>query len=163
MNVALFALGPLLLLAALAQPPAAGSVCYRPNTTCNSSYSFAPYQLPFVIKEKLVFGKSYRSREFYAVILKSVKIDQNADCTSVSEAERLAAQTKWPSRKVFSSRYSCPEELLSYENTEPTVNFLGIYAGENLSEARRVLNQVKTNGFPEAYIKRMRILLDYST
>ena len=47
-----------------------GPLCHQPTLKCSSSYSFAPYQLPFVIKEKLVFGKSYQSEEFYAVVLK---------------------------------------------------------------------------------------------
>jgi len=159
-----FAAFPLLLLiASLAQAQVGGTVCYQPSARCSTSHSFTPYQLPFVIKEKLVFGKSYRSQQFYAVILKSVKIDPNADCSEVGEAERLKAQSIWPTRKVFTSRYSCPEELVSYENTEPSVNFLAVYAGPSLAEARRVLNEAKAKGHLQAYIKRIRVVLDYST
>jgi hypothetical protein len=163
MKIAFAAFPLLLFMAVAAQAQVAGSVCYQPSARCSTSHSFATNQLPFVIKEKLVFGKSYRSQQFYAVILKSVKIGPNANCSEVSEAERLQAQSIWPTRKVFTSRLSCPEELVFYEKTEQTVNFLAVYAGNSLSEARRVLNEAKAKGHPQAYIKRMRVVLDYST
>ena len=163
MKLALSTFTGLLFVAPLAQAQIPGTLCYQPNATCRSSHAFGPNQLPFVIKEKLVFGKTYRSQQFYSVILKSVKIADNADCSEVAEAERLRAQSSWPTRKVFTSRYSCPEELVSYENTEPTINFLAVYAGNTLSEARRVLSDAKAKGHREAYIKRLRVVLDYST
>ena len=140
------------------------AVCSRPAAQCQSSYSFASYQLPFTIKEKLVFGKSYKSQPFYAIVLKSVKAAADPDCSFISEADRLEAQAIWPDRKVFASRNFCPEELVVYENVDPNVNFLAVYAGTTLNEARRVLNQVKANGrYPQAYIKRTQVILEYST
>ena len=141
-----------------------GAICYQPLAQCSSSHSFAAYQLPFVIKEKLEFGKSYRSEEFYGVVLKSVKAVGDPDCSFVSEAERLAAQTVWPTRKVFSSHFNCSEELIVYENVDQNFNFLAVYAGKTLNEARRVLSEVKTNPrYSQAYLKRMRVVLEYST
>lgn len=163
MKIALTTFTALFFFVVLAQAQVTGTICYQPNATCRSSHAFGPHQLAFVIKEKLVFGKTYRSQPFYAVILKSVRIGPDADCTDVSEAERAKAQSLWPTRKVFTSRYSCPEELVSYENTGPTVNFLAVYAGSSITEARRVLREAKAKGHPEAYIKRMRVVLDYST
>ena len=163
MKLALSTFTALFFVAALAQAQIPGTVCYQPNAACGSSHSFSSHQLPFVINEKLVFGKTYRSQQFYAVILKSVKIASDADCSEIAEAERVKTQSIWPTRKVFTSRYSCPEELVSYENTEPTVNFLAVYAGNSLSAARRVLSDAKAKGHREAYIKRMRVVLDYST
>lgn len=49
------------------------TICANPASPCSSSYTFAPYQLPFEIKQKLVFGKTYKSVSFYAVVLKSVR------------------------------------------------------------------------------------------
>jgi hypothetical protein len=139
-------------------------VCSDPTARCNSSYSFSPYQLPFTIKDKLIFGKTYTSQTFYAVILKTVKAAGDSDCSYVDETERVEVQAIWPTRKVFTSRFSCPEELIVYENTEQNFNFLALYAGSTLKEARRVLAGVKTNGrYPQAYIKRMRVVLEYST
>ena len=141
-----------------------GTLCPDPTRSCQSSYSFAPYQLPFAIKEKLIYGKTYKSQQFYAVILKSVKATGEPDCSFVDESERLDEQTRWPARKVFTSRFSCPEELILYENTSQSFNFLALYAGTTLNEARRVLNEVKTKGrYPQAYIKRIRVVVEYST
>jgi hypothetical protein len=141
-----------------------GPVCYQPTVKCSSSHSFAPYQLPFVIKEKLVFGKSYQSEEFYAVVLKSVKAVGDPDCTIVTEEERQEAQKLWPTRKVFASHLNCPEELVLYDNVDHNFNFLAVYAGKTLKEAQRVLTQIKANPrYSQAYLKRMRVILDYST
>lgn len=166
MNVTprLFAALSLLFLSLPANAQQLMTVCPRPNAQCQSSYAFAAYQLPFTIKEKLVFGKNYKSQPFYAIILKSVKAAGDPDCSYVSETERLESQTIWPDRKIFASRNVCPEELVAYENVDPNVNFLAVYAGTTLSEARRVLSQVKANGrYPQAYIKRTRVILEYST
>jgi hypothetical protein len=141
-----------------------GTVCGDPKIRCSASYSFRPYQMPFTIKENLIYGKTYRSKPFYAVFLKSVKATGEADCSYVNENERLEVQAIWPTRKVFTSRFSCPEELVLYENTDQSFNFLAIYAGTTLNEARRVLKEVKTNGrYPHTYLKRIQAVLEYST
>ncbi len=140
------------------------AVCHEPNAKCSSSYSFAPHHLPFALNEKLVFGKTYWSRPFYAVILKSVKVAEDSNCTHVTEEERLEVQAVWPTRKVFASRFSCPEELVHYENADQDFNFLAVYAGTTITDARRLLTQVRKNKrFSQAYIKRMQVVLDYST
>jgi hypothetical protein len=141
-----------------------GAVCYQPTVQCSASYSFAPYQLPFTIGEKLEFGKTYRSEEFYAIVLKSVKAVEDPDCSFVTEAERLEAQKLWPSRKVFASHLNCPEELILYENIDRNFNFLAVYAGKTLKEAQRVLTQIKAHpSYSQVYLKRMRVILEYST
>lgn len=141
-----------------------GTVCHQPLVQCSSSYSFAPHQLPFTIKDKLEFGKSYRSEQFYAVILKSVKAAGDSDCSIVTEEERLAEQKMWPTRKVFTSHLNCPEELVLYENADENVNFLAVYGGKTLKEAQLLLNQIKVNPrYSHAYLKRMRVILEYST
>jgi len=141
-----------------------GALCQQPTVKCPSSYSFAAYQLPFTIKEKLVFGKSYQSEEFYAIVLKSVKAAGDPDCSFVTEAERLEEQKWWPSRKVFASHLNCPEELVVYDNVDNNFNFLAVYAGKTLKEAQRLLNQIRVNPrYSQAYLKRMRVILEYST
>lgn len=154
----------LLSLTASVYAQTAGAVCHQPESQCATAYTFAPYQLPFRINESLVFGKAYHSKPFYAVILKSVRTDGDAGCTMISESERAAAQAIWPTRKVFTSRYTCPEELVLYQNTDQSFNFLAVYAGDNINEARRVLKQARSNvNFSQAYIKRLRAVLEYST
>lgn len=160
----LISLALLLSLPANISAQAVGDVCHHPNIKCTTSHKFEPHQLPFKINEALVFGKTYRSQPFYAVILKSVKADGNSDCPAISESERLAAQLIWPTRKVFASRYSCPEELVLYLNTDQSFNFLAVYAGRTMSEARQVLKRARATGnFSQAYLKRMRVVLEYST
>jgi hypothetical protein len=62
-----------LMLFGILPPQTNGIICHQPTTKCTSAYAFAAHQLGFAIKEKLEWGKSYRSEEFYAVVLKSVK------------------------------------------------------------------------------------------
>jgi hypothetical protein len=120
--------------------------------------------MPFVIKDKLVFGKTYKSIVFYAVILKSVKTSAESDCAFVTEEERLAAQSDFPDRKVFASRHSCPEELVFYESVAESFNFMAIYAGTSATTAKRTLSLVKATGrYPQAYVKQLRVVLEYST
>jgi hypothetical protein len=93
---------------------------------------------------------------FYAVILKSVTANED-DCTTfIPETERLAAQALFPARKVFASR--CVDiENLFYTNINPKARIMAVYAGSNLTEAKQVLETVKTTGkFPGAYLRRMR-------
>jgi len=159
---ALFVFGLSCIQNVVAQPP--GPTCPNPAARCDSTYSFASYQLPFVIKEKLVFGKTYKSIAFYAVILKSVKSSPESDCAFATEAERVAAQSDFADRKVFASRHSCPEEIVFYESIARSFNFMAVYGGTTQTTANRMLNRVKaTRRYPQAYIKKMRVVLEYST
>ena len=153
-----------LLISGTLQPQTNGIICHQPTAKCTSAYSFAPHQLGFTIKDKLEFGKSYRSEQFYAVVLKSIKAAGVADCSIVTEVERLEEQKMWPTRKVFASHLNCPEELVLYENADQNFNFLAVYAGKTLKEAQRLLNQIKVNPrYSQAYLKRMHVILEYST
>lgn len=146
------------------QAQTTGSVCSIPAAVCNSTYSFAAYQLPFRIKQKLVFGKTYKSVPFYAVVLKSVRADADTDCAYISESERLEVQATFPEHKVFASRFSCAEELVLYTNVNQQHNFLAVYAGTTAAEARRTLTKAKATGrYPQANIRRMQVVLEFST
>ena len=141
-----------------------GAVCSNAPSPCKSSYQFTSYQLPFEIKETLVFGRSYKSVPFYAVILQSVAANTAADCAHVSEKQRLDTQTLFADRKVFASRFSCAEELILYTNVNQQFNFLAVYAGTTKAEAREVLNKVKaSNRYPQAQLRRMQVVLEFST
>jgi hypothetical protein len=147
-----------------ARQQTSGVVCPNPDTPCQSTYSFKPYQLPFRISEKLVFGKTYKSAPFYAVVLQSVSNSSSTDCQHVSEEQRLEAQALFQDRKVFASRFSCPEELVLYTSVNQEFNFLAVYAGVTLAEAKQTLNKVKANGrYPQANIRKMQVVLEYST
>src|SRR5215510_10920135 len=101
---------------------AQGQVCGDPAARCVTSFSFQPYDLPFVIKGKLEF-KEYQSNFFYAVILKSVAVTkEGGDCLTVPEQERLEVQRLLPRNKVFASHLDCPENQVLYDGVSQTFN-----------------------------------------
>ncbi len=129
------------------------SVCGNPKVACKTSVTFQPFDLPFRVPKDAVI---YDTELFYAVMLKSVgKSDQDCE-VFVPESERLAAQSLFPTNKVFTSR--CADvETLFYSNTSSQHRFMAVYAGSTLAEARSVLAAVKKTGkFPDAGIRRMR-------
>ena len=129
------------------------TVCGNPNVTCPSVATFESYDLPFRVPKNAVIGET---ELFYAVILRSTAaLDDSCD-NYIPEPERLAAQTLFPDRKVFTSR--CAEAgRLYYTNTSPKAHFMAVYAGTTLAEANRVLAAAKATGkFPGANLRRMR-------
>ena len=129
------------------------TVCGNPNVTCPSVATFESYDLPFRVQKNAVI---WETELFYAVILKSFTTpDDNCD-NYIPEPERLAAQTLFPDRKVFTSRCAEPGHLY-YTNTSPKAHFMAVYAGTTLAEANRVLAAAKATGkFPGANLRRMR-------
>ncbi len=129
------------------------TVCGNPNAACPSQATFEPHDLKFRVPRNAVI---WETELFYAVILKSMKAsDDNCDAY-VSEADRLAAQTLFPDRKVFASRCVEPGTLY-YTNTAPNTRLMALYAGSTLAEANRILASVKATGkYPRAYLRRMR-------
>lgn len=129
------------------------TVCGNPNVSCPSVATFEPHDLPFRVPKNAVI---WETELFYAVILKSATApDDNCD-NYIPEPERLAAQTLFPDRKVFSSRCAEPGRLY-YTNTNPKAYFMAVYAGTTLAEANRVLAAVKATGkFPGANLRQMR-------
>jgi hypothetical protein len=142
-----------------------GAVCSNPSASCSTKYSFEPYQLPFKIKQPLVFGRTYKSAYFYAVILTSIQAqDETGECRHIEESARLEAQALFPQRKVFASHFGCAEELILYTNVNQSFNFMGIYAGATKAEANKMLGRVRATGrFPTANIRRMQVVLEFST
>jgi hypothetical protein len=130
-----------------------GSICGNPQVACKTSATFSPNDLPFRVPQNSVI---FDTELFYAIILKSVPAREDDCNTFVPEAERLETQRLFPDRKVFASR--CVDiENLFYTNVDPKYRIMAVYAGTTLSEANRVLANVKTTGkFPRSYIRRMR-------
>ena len=146
------------------QRSTAGMICGNPSSQCSSSYTFSSYQLLFQIRDKLIFGKTYKSVQFYSVVLKSVRTNEADECIHISEEERLEVQNLFRDRKVFASRVSCPEELVLYTNVDQEFNFLAVYAGADQSKAKEMLKRVKaTARYPQAYLRRMQVVLEFST
>ena len=142
-----------------------GAVCSIPSTPCSTKYSFEDYQLPFKIKQQLTVGRSYKSASFYAVVLASLPAqDEAGECSHIKESARLEAQALFTERKVFASHFECAEELILYTSVNQSFNFMAIYAGATRSEANKMLGRVRATGrFPAANIRRMQVVLEFST
>ena len=135
--------------------PRSAILCPDPAVACRTSVEFQPYQLPFRVPADAVI---YETEMFYAVILKSVRdASKGGDCNVfVPETDRLAAQALFPHNKVFASR--CFESGdLYYTNVASDQQFIAVYAGRTIAEARALLSKVKATGkYPGANLRRMR-------
>jgi hypothetical protein len=120
---------------------------------------FKPHQLSFETPKDGVARDEFRSQPFYAVILKTIE-----RCSAV-EKERIQIQNLFPANKVFAPMFECdqePEDAIRYTNVNPKVGFIGVYAGEDLDTAERVLESVRQLGmFPGANLRRMQAVLVY--
>ena len=135
------------------RPRPRGSICGNPGVACKSVATFKDNDLPFRVPENSVI---FDTELFYAVILKSVRANEDDCNTFIPETERLQAQTLFPDRKVFSSRCYDIENLF-YTNIDPKARFMAVYAGTTLAEAKRAQEAVRATGkFPGAYLRRMR-------
>lgn len=145
-----------LLLAAFQGADAPGRVCPDPARPCPG---FRPHDLSFVLPRDGVARPEFRSRPFYAVILRS-----GGRCT-VPERERLAVQAAFPRAKVFATRFECGgdvENAVTYEGVDARYGFLAVYAGETWAQADSALARVRAAGrFPGANLRRMRAVLVY--
>ena len=130
-----------------------GSICGNPKVSCKTSVTFHEYDLAFRVPANAVI---FDTELFYAIILKSVAAAEG-DCNAfVPETDRLAAQSLFATRKVFSSRCVEPGELF-YTNVSEKHRIMAVYAGTTLADAKRTLAEVKATGkFPGAYLRRMR-------
>lgn len=132
-----------------AQP---GKVCFDPAAPCPTSMPFEPNDLKFRLPKNAVI---FDSEEFYAVVLKSLRVGET-DCDKfVSEAERKAAQKLFAQRKVFTSR--CADTLgVYYSNVANNERIMALYGGATREEAERALAEVKATGkFADAKLRRM--------
>jgi hypothetical protein len=134
---------------AKAQP---GKVCFDPEAPCPTSMPFEPNDLKFRLPKNAVI---FDSEEFYAVVLKVMRVGET-DCDKfVPESERRAAQKFFAHRKVFTSR--CADTLgVYYSNVPNGERVLALYGGATREEAARSLAEAKAIGkFPDARLRRM--------
>jgi len=141
-------------------------VCHNPNSPCTiDGWSFQANDLTFSYTALERMSRHY-SRPFYAILLKSIKVkivdDPTKDCGSgISEKKRLATQKLFPRRKVFTSTFGCLGAGVWYSNTNNKYDFLAVYAGETMREAKKVLKKVKATGrFKRANIRSMQVVVD---
>lgn len=132
-----------------------GTVCGDPTAKCRARESFQPYELPFETGKNFVIVES---KPFYAVILKSVKLnaDQSNCDKAIKESDRTDAQALFPHNMVFVMR--CWESgQNSYTNIADGVSFMAVYAGQTPAQANAFLKTVAaTSKYKGAAIRRMR-------
>lgn len=118
--------------------------------------SFRPDDLPFVLPD-LPFGR-VESVPFYAIILKSLP-----KC-SLQDSERTKAQAYFPKNKVFYGKTGCTgdylDDLISYTNVNSDdYDFLAVYAGANLTQAKQLAEKVKRlDQFAGYNIRKMQVV-----
>jgi hypothetical protein len=135
------------------RPRPRASICGNPSVACKTTVTFKDHDLPFRVPQNSVI---FDTELFYAVILKSVRANEDDCNTFIPETERLQAQALFPDRKVFSSRCYDIENLF-YTNVDSKVMFMAVYGGTTLADAKRTQEAVRASGkFPGAYLRRMR-------
>ncbi len=130
-----------------------GKVCGDPTQPCKSQENFGPSELPFDTGKDFIIADSV---PFYAIVLKSVKLDTNfSNCEKAfPETERLEVQELFPNNKVFAVRCSEAGENY-YKGIKWGVAFLGVYAGKTLKEANAFLKTVQATGkFPGVRVRK---------
>jgi hypothetical protein len=138
------------------------AICGNPMVACRTSVTFKPNDLPFRVPKN---GVIVDTESFYAIILQSMKVNEDNCDVFIPERDRLAAQALFPDHKVFTSRCFDTENLFYTDETAPrkgtnisdTHRIMAVYAARTLAEAKRFLESVKATGkFPGANIRRMR-------
>jgi hypothetical protein len=132
-----------------------GKVCPDPEKPCAG---FKANELSFAIGQPFKFDRGRdRSQPFYAVILKS-----GALC-GIDDAERVAAQKRFPGAKVFLHRYFCEDfgDKVTYTNINAKSGFVAVYAGETETAARDVVAAAKAAGYADANLRRMQVIVQY--
>ncbi len=147
-----------LSFAVIAAAQAQGKVEPNPANSCAGG-DFKPHELCFQTPRDGIARAEYLSESFYAIVLKS------AERCTITEGERLEAQTLFPRNKVFSMRFQCDddiEENISYTNVNDEFGFLAVYAGRTVKDAKAKLAEVTATGkFPGANIRKMQARLVY--
>lgn len=134
-----------------------GKICGNPQNKCRTNDDFfQEYEIPFEIptNSNVVIVES---EPFYAVVLKTVAANSEINCESaISETERIEIQDLFPANKVFALKCSDAGNLY-YTNIAGDVNFIAVYAGKTLTEAKKFLETIKATGkFKGANIRRTR-------
>ena len=132
-----------------------GEVCPDPKSPCLDMGSFRDNELSFRLKSKFDFDRGQdRSQPFYAAILKS------GERCRIPEADRVAIQAHFPSRKVFLHRHFCEDfgDKVTYTNVNRKAGFIAVYAGRTEAEAKRFLAEARAR-FPDANLRRMQVVI----
>jgi len=131
----------------------AGKICGDPTIACKNRTDFPASDIPFNTGKNVVIAES---EPFYAIVLKSAKLDYPNCEKAFPESERLSIQELFPHNMVFASRCSEPGEN-SYSGMAQSTTFVAVYAGRTLAEANTFLKKVEATGkFPGVRVRRTR-------
>ncbi len=142
---------------ALAQKrPPMIKVCGDPAAACSKRALFDDDDLPFEYTDNTPVAES---APFYVVILKSVKLSENADCEKVPDGfSRKEFQWNFPNNKVFIARGCYSIENNYYTKIGDNVIAIAVYAGTSKAVADKFLKKVKSLEYidvKDAYILRI--------
>ncbi|MGI8786450.1 MAG: hypothetical protein ACR2HG_01640 [Pyrinomonadaceae bacterium] len=132
-----------------------GTICGNPQVKCRTGdLTFQAHEIPFEIPRNSN-PVIVESEPFYMIVLKTVKINSKVNCgNAISENERLEIQKLFPDHKVFALKCSDAGDLY-YTNIADNVNFIAVFAGKTLTEAKNFLQIVQaTQKFKGANIRR---------
>ncbi len=142
------------------------AVCSRPGDRCDSPQKqFDAFELPLRLPRRLKANALYGSVPFYAVVLRrdSDPACDGGEYSVALERFRVAAQTRFPGRKVFAD-HQCPNmtavgyTFLGERRAQSSAveSFVAVYAGKSAAEGRSVLETARQR-FPKATLHRMRV------
>lgn len=144
-------------------------VCGNPNVQCKSEDVFEESDLSFEVIGELEWFGRYKSKPFYAIMLKSRKVivesfpadEIQQDCGGqFTEDERLEAQKLFPENKVFTTAFGCYYGTHEYTNIDYNFNFMAVYGGERISQANALLKKARDSGkFSDANVRKMQTIL----
>lgn len=143
------------------------AVCPDPAKPCHHKQKkFDVWEMSFKLPARIVDNKSYKSAPFYAVMLKTINIDDDCDggeYYKALESERKKVQATQPQRKVFAS-YACPNMgAVDYDfagkidasgDNVLIQNFIAVYGGTTQTEAE-TLRRTLSAKYPKAVVKKM--------
>lgn len=141
---------------AFSQKASTMTVCGDPGAACAKRGAFKDEDIPFTYTEGSVVTET---AQFYAVIVKSAKLPEGADCEKTpTDFDRESVQITFQRNKVFVARgcYSIMNNF--YNGLGTNVIALAIYAGSTKAQADAFLKKVKANDFfnaSDAYVLRI--------
>jgi hypothetical protein len=152
-----------------ANPRLRYDVCGNPQARCDSDVRYWElYNLPILIRDETKMWDVFKSRPFYAIVLKLKKeiVSDHVDddeCLKgyFDDAELEQTQAYFLDKKVFADNDGChPAQQVRYSTTLRGYNLLAVYAGKTMQDAAAMLRKVKATGmFPAAQIKQMTVEL----
>lgn len=135
-------------------------ICGNPSVKCRTgNMAFKHYELAFEVPARGAVISD--SEPFYAIILKTVKLNSGVNCeNAVSEDERVKIQKLFPNNKVFALKCADAGDVY-YTNIANDVSFIAVFAGKSLSEAQNFLTTVQHTGrFGRVNLRKMQALIN---